>query len=566
MFQPAAATQELASKIGIKRNPKEVIKAVQSSSSVSGFIFEDVLNQLAGPDFDSNRLSGGSRADFPLNTNLRKIFGASGPQKYAEVKLNPYTTDSVSSVLSKQKALAGGALGPQEISGDKINEFKARALALGIGQGGRVDTKTQSQRNAFIKELIDAGIIKSGYGTSADQTKAIKRSLGMASGGYIPNFAAAALQQAIAREKTAGLSNSQIYVDQNPSLKSNMNPMGLMVANTRDEPAGGFQGISRARKEGANPKLYGAANGFVPNYALQAPIGQISAIKGILKQDKVDVFNKALEDTAKQLKKNQISLSEAEQNIEIYAAAVGTSAKGQNILISEGKKLIQAYDSESKARKQRAEELRKQRSEKQIASESSKSPKSIGDSLAKVVGIQSAFIGLQSVVESMADEGSDFSKNFKAFGGIISGVTSGITLFTAGLGPIGIALGAVTVGFNLLRDVFPDALQSIKESFGGLSLEGQKASKALDEFAEKVARGGVSVEEALKSAEQQASEAILRTKAKEKGIKTETDAGELKDPTKLARELVIENARRNQANLGLGTNIYKKVGPEMGPT
>jgi hypothetical protein len=86
------------------------------------------------------------------------------------------------------------------------------------------------------------------------------------SSGYVPNFAAAALQQAIAREKSAGLSDSQIYVDQNSSLKSSMNPMGLMVANRRDEPAGGFQGIARARKEGMNPKLYGAANGFVPNY------------------------------------------------------------------------------------------------------------------------------------------------------------------------------------------------------------------------------------------------------------------------------------------------------------
>jgi hypothetical protein len=46
-----------------------------------------------------------------------------------------------------------------------------------------------------------------------------------------------------------------------------MNPNGLMVANRIDEPMGGSQGIARARKEGANPMTYGAANGFVPNYA-----------------------------------------------------------------------------------------------------------------------------------------------------------------------------------------------------------------------------------------------------------------------------------------------------------
>jgi TP901 family phage tail tape measure protein len=89
-----------------------------------------------------------------------------------------------------------------------------------------------------------------------------------ASRGYIPNFAASALMDAISREKSAGLSASQIYVDQSPALKSSSNPMGLMVANRRDEPAGGFQGIARARKEGMNPKTYGAANGFIPNFTL----------------------------------------------------------------------------------------------------------------------------------------------------------------------------------------------------------------------------------------------------------------------------------------------------------
>jgi TP901 family phage tail tape measure protein len=259
-----------ASRIGKKINvpvvQKDIKKSLDQIPSVSGFIFEDVLNQLAGPNFDTATESSGSRIDFPLTQGLREVFGVTGPQKYAEAKLDPYTSDAAGSVRAKQKALAAGALGPQERTGQALSALRERAISLGIGQAGRGDTKMQFKRNAFIKELIDSGIIKSGYGTSADQTKAIKRKLGMASGGYIPNFAAAALQQAIAREKSAGLSNSQIYVDQDSSLKSSMNPMGLMVANRRDEPAGGFQGIARARKEGVNPKLYGAANGFVPNY------------------------------------------------------------------------------------------------------------------------------------------------------------------------------------------------------------------------------------------------------------------------------------------------------------
>jgi TP901 family phage tail tape measure protein len=84
--------------------------------------------------------------------------------------------------------------------------------------------------------------------------------------GFLPNFADP-VQAAIGREMSAGVPASQIYIDQNASLKNAMNPNGLMVANRIDEPMGGSQGIARARKEGANPMTYGAANGFVPNYA-----------------------------------------------------------------------------------------------------------------------------------------------------------------------------------------------------------------------------------------------------------------------------------------------------------
>jgi len=95
------------------------------------------------------------------------------------------------------------------------------------------------------------------------------------SSGFVPNFSGA-LNDAIGRERAAGLSESQIYVDKHSSLKNKNNPMGLMVANTRDEPAGGFQGIARARKEGVNPKTYGLSRGFVPNFA--SPVNQAQKI------------------------------------------------------------------------------------------------------------------------------------------------------------------------------------------------------------------------------------------------------------------------------------------------
>ena len=44
-------------------------------------------------------------------------------------------------------------------------------------------------------------------------------------------------------------------------------PMGLLVANSRDEPLAGSQGVNRAINGGMNPKTMGAAHGFIPSFA-----------------------------------------------------------------------------------------------------------------------------------------------------------------------------------------------------------------------------------------------------------------------------------------------------------
>jgi TP901 family phage tail tape measure protein len=104
--------------------------------------------------------------------------------------------------------------------------------------------------------------------------------------GYIPNFNNP-LAKAIGREKQAsGLPLSSIYVDQNKRLQSSMNPLGLMVANRRDEPLSGTQGIRRVLKEGGDPKTAGMARGFVPNFAefdslRRGVSGQPFSVKGV---------------------------------------------------------------------------------------------------------------------------------------------------------------------------------------------------------------------------------------------------------------------------------------------
>ena len=76
--------------------------------------------------------------------------------------------------------------------------------------------------------------------------------------GYIPNFAGGALEEAVGREKAAGLPVSQIRINQSGKLRNSKNPMGLAVTNTRDEPTGAIP----------------AARGFVPNFVSGAGIQQ----------------------------------------------------------------------------------------------------------------------------------------------------------------------------------------------------------------------------------------------------------------------------------------------------
>ena len=87
---------------------------------------------------------------------------------------------------------------------------------------------------------------------------------------YIPNYADP-LQEAIGREKSAGIPSSRIRVEKSSQLKSPMNPMGLAVTNTRDEPGGVAQGIRRAKQQRIDPKRHGAAKGLVPNFMDYGP-------------------------------------------------------------------------------------------------------------------------------------------------------------------------------------------------------------------------------------------------------------------------------------------------------
>lgn len=99
--------------------------------------------------------------------------------------------------------------------------------------------------------------------------------------GEVPGFAANSITAAINREVAAGAPAGQVYVDRDARVASFANPMGLLVANRRDEPLGGFQGVNRVLSQGGNPRTNGIP-GFakVPNFSTADDLAKFFRLLG----------------------------------------------------------------------------------------------------------------------------------------------------------------------------------------------------------------------------------------------------------------------------------------------
>jgi TP901 family phage tail tape measure protein len=312
--------------------------------------------------------------------------------------------------------------------------------------------------------------------------------------GFIPNFADP-LKEAIGREMSAGVPASQIYVDQNSSLKNSMNPMGLMVANRRDEPTGGMQGINRARKEGANPMLYGAAGGYIPNYAPQ--------IGGVTRQDvgrtqisdqSIQDFNKSLNEISASLRKGSISFNEAVGRVSQLSSSTGSTNAQVTKLRTAGQSLITAYNNELQARNQRAQELKKERSEKR-SSNNSGADKAPRDLLGTVFAVQAglslltgatsdATSGVGKFSNIILDGASTFTTAMLAIQGLgsIGGKVGGVL---SKLGPYGMIAAGAFATFKVGKDIMLElsgANKGAAENSALLAKAAQSAATRLDEL------------------------------------------------------------------------------------
>ena len=123
----------------------------------------------------------------------------------------------------------------------------------------------------------------------------VKGSVFKAAGGYIPNFAGGGLDDAIEREKAAGIPINQIRVNQSGKLRNSQNPEGLAVTNTRDEPTGRIPADAAAR-------------GFIPNFA-EVPRGSRDTLATAASQSKAAAAaNKAAASSEKLGKSLDVSI------------------------------------------------------------------------------------------------------------------------------------------------------------------------------------------------------------------------------------------------------------------
>ena len=202
------ATSESLSLTGKNPLPSKVNKKDFNPGAIGGLagtVFEAAISSLLdGPQYD---LVSNSTFDFigsKARKDLSKLFpGLPERSTFIEAKI------AANSTLMNSMA-------------DKMEKFRG---------GDKTITPFASQQIRSSRERANLPFSRK---TSAKEFGGVSRG----ARGYIPNFAGGALDQAVAREQSAGLPINQIRINQSGKLRNSQNPQGLAVTNTRDEPTG----------------------------------------------------------------------------------------------------------------------------------------------------------------------------------------------------------------------------------------------------------------------------------------------------------------------------------------
>jgi TP901 family phage tail tape measure protein len=244
-----ASKEKIEKNFGVVPGAKGALQAAVGSTfevAIISALDYEAAQRREGGDFD---VRGGIGVQ-----NVQRLFGT-GPFKAADFKSSTTKGNIVSFRDKIIKELSTGTgstfseedrrVNAREEASQKLkNKYPILFAARGRARTGLKSQEVKDAEKKYNKEL------------EIETEKIFNRKYQNFASGYIPNFAA--IQDAINRERDAGIPKNQIYLAQEKALKS-ANPMGIGVFNKRDEPT--------ATKRREQMRKRGFAKGYIPNFA-----------------------------------------------------------------------------------------------------------------------------------------------------------------------------------------------------------------------------------------------------------------------------------------------------------
>jgi len=341
---------------------------------------------------------------------------------------------------------------------------------------------------------------------------------GSAAKGYIPNFADP-LKEAVDREISAGIKPSQVRITQDERLITTRNPQGIAVINTKDEPNGKVPSNRINEKNGRKAAVAMAAKGFVPNFAEEKI--DVPRPKGMKSVD-YTAFKAELDAATinfSQTNKTLDDVNNASANLKTQITAIADKYKisgdKQQAIIQQTDKLIEARKVE--AGKATGGGGAGGGTVPPVSAGAGAGAGGYGKGGApkgfdagKFLLYQSAIVGATSALQAFTEENSNASLSIEAAGGVANSLTTGISLFAAGLGPVAATAAGLATAFATLLPV----ILKFREKY---ETEQERVVKSLIKLADQAEKTGEKITP-------EAFLAAFEKSAKETKTKTETES------------------------------------------
>lgn len=300
------------------------------------------------------------------------------------------------------------------------------------------DSFPKKDKRKLSRWLLKQGVSNralQAYGLASMHSKSIGEgisNLAMAKG-YIPNFADP-LSDAIGREKEAGVPVSKIRIGSHPALMGKSNPVGLGVTNTDDEPNG-------------LRDVFGAANGYVPNYAPEITSSDVVGYRGSGAQSQTESnakkYNKAIAGVIKRFETGRVPHKKMQEMMQKLGNKYNVSSSAQDRVAKKTNQLIGTTEKLKAATQRAARSVGLQNASSRFAKTGP----------GKMFGSTAGQMGLMMGLPMAADFAKDAigGKAGAATGGFLQGAGSGAAMGMM-FGPLGTALGAAAGGLYGLYD------------------------------------------------------------------------------------------------------------------